>query len=102
MFVHTVYFWLKPSLTAEQRMTFVDGLKSLISIKTVRFGHFGKPADTDRTIIERGYSYGLVVAFDGAAGHEHYQIVDIHERFRQQCGTFWDKAVIYDSVSADP
>mgnify|MGYP003843234309 CR=1 FL=1 len=52
MFVHTVYFWLKPSLTAEQRMTFVDGLKSLISIKTVRFGHFGKPADTDRPIIE--------------------------------------------------
>ena len=47
MFVHTVYFWLKPSLTAEQRMQFVDGLKSLISIKTVRFGHFGKPADTD-------------------------------------------------------
>ncbi len=99
MFVHAVYFWLKPDLSIEQKMTFIDGLKSLISIKTVRFGHFGTPADTDRPIIERGYSYALIAAFDGAAGHEHYQVVDVHERFRQQCGTFWNKVVIYDSIS---
>ena len=99
MFVHTVYFWLKPELSIEQKMLFIDGLKSLISIKTVRFGHFGTPADTDRPIIERGYSYALIAAFDGAAGHEHYQVVDVHERFRQQCGTFWNKVVIYDSIS---
>lgn len=99
MFVHAVYFWLKPDLSIEQKMTFIDGLKSLISIKTVRFGHFGTPADTDRSIIERGYSYALIAAFDGAAGHEHYQVVDVHERFRQQCGTFWHKVVIYDSIS---
>lgn len=99
MFVHAVYFWLKPNLSIEQKMTFIDGLKSLISIKTVRFGHFGTPADTDRPIIERGYSYALIAAFDGAAGHEHYQVVDVHERFRQQCGTFWNKVVIYDSIS---
>ena len=99
MFVHTVYFWLKPDLSIEQKMTFIDGLKSLVSIKTVRFGHFGTPADTDRSTIERGYSYALIAAFDGAAGHEHYQVVDVHERFRQQCGTFWNKIVIYDSIS---
>jgi hypothetical protein len=98
MFVHTVYFWLKPSLTAAERQTFVAGLKSLIAIGTVRFGHIGTPAGTDRPIIERGYSYGLVVAFDDEAGHEHYQVVDTHERFRQQCGTFWNKVVIYDSL----
>ena len=99
MFVHTVYFWLKSDLSVEQKMTFIDGLKALLSIKTVRFGHFGTPADTDRPIIERGYSYALIAAFDGAAGHEHYQVVDVHERFRQQCGTFWEKVVIYDSIS---
>jgi hypothetical protein len=41
----------------------------------------------------------LVVAFDGAAGHEHYQVVDIHDQFRKSCGTFWDKVIIYDSIS---
>ncbi len=100
MFVHTVYFWLKPDLTAEQLKTCVAGMKSLIGIKTVRFGHLGKPAATDRPIIERGYSYALVVAFDDVAGHDYYQEVDIHDRFRQQCGSFWHKVIIYDSVTA--
>ena len=99
MFVHTVYFWLKPSLTAAQQQAFVDGVKSLIGIKTVRFGHLGVPATTDRPIIVRDYSYALVVAFDDEAGQEHYQVVDTHTTFRDQCGTFWDKVVIYDSIS---
>lgn len=99
MFVHTVYFWLKPTLTPAQKQAFVDGVKSLIGIKTVRFGHLGVPAPTDRPIIVRDYSYALVVAFDDEAGQEHYQVVDTHTRFREQCGTFWDKVVIYDSIS---
>ncbi len=99
MFVHTVYFWLKPDLTPEQHEQCVAGIKSLIGIKTVRFGHLGKPADTDRPIIERGYTYALVVAFDDKAGHDFYQDVDVHEQFRQQCGSFWHKVIIYDSVS---
>jgi hypothetical protein len=99
MFVHTVYFWLKSDLTAAQHQACIDGIKSLIGIKTVRFGHFGKPASTDRPVIERGYTYALVVAFDDQAGHDFYQEVDVHDRFRKNCGTFWQKVVIYDSVT---
>jgi Stress responsive A/B Barrel Domain len=98
MFVHTVYFWLKPDLSKAQHDTFIAGIKQLLGIKTVRFGHYGKPADTNRPIIERSYSYALVVAFDDAKGHDFYQEVDVHDQFRQQCGTFWHKVVIYDSV----
>jgi Stress responsive A/B Barrel Domain len=100
MFVHTVFFWLKPDVTPAQRQIYLAGLKSLIGIKTVRFGHIGTPADTDRPIIERGYSYALVVAFDDAAGHDYYQVVDVHDRFRKECGNFWHKVIIYDSVTA--
>jgi Stress responsive A/B Barrel Domain len=98
MFVHTVYFWLKPDLSPAQYAAFIAGIKALIGIKTVRFGHYGKPADTNRPIIERGYSYALVVAFDDVAGHDYYQDVDVHDQFRKECGSFWHKVVIYDSV----
>jgi hypothetical protein len=100
MFVHAVYFWLKSDLTKQQIATFREGLTSLTTITTVRNAHIGVPAPTNRPIIERGYSYALVVQFDDEAGQEYYQRVDVHERFRQSCSSFWSKVVIYDSVSA--
>ncbi len=99
MFVHAVYFWLKPDLTKLQLAAFKEGLNSLTTITTVRNAHIGVPAPTDRPVIERGYSYALVVQFDDAAGQEYYQRVDIHDRFRQNCASFWSKVVIYDSLS---
>lgn len=99
MFVHAVFFWLRPDLTKQQLATFQEGLKSLTTITTVRNAHIGVPAPTNRPIIERSYSYALSVQFDDEGGHDYYQQVDIHERFRQACGTFWSKVVIYDSVS---
>lgn len=98
MFVHAVYFWLKPGLTAAERETFAKGLKSLTTITTVRNAHIGVPAPTDRPIIERSYSYALVVQFDDEAGHDYYQRVDVHDRFRDTCAGFWSKVVIYDSL----
>ena len=100
MFVHTVFFWLKADLTPQQLSTFREGLISLTTITTVRNAHIGVPAATNRPIIERSYSYALSVQFDDERGHDYYQQVDIHERFRQACSSFWSKVVIYDSISA--
>jgi hypothetical protein len=99
MFVHAVFFWLKPDLTAQQRAAFKQGLQSLTTITTVRNAHIGVPAPTNRPIIERSYSYALSVSFDDEGGHDYYQQVDIHDRFRQACSTFWSKVVIYDSIT---
>jgi hypothetical protein len=99
MFVHAVYFWLKSDLTKQQIAAFREGLTSLTTITTVRNAHIGVPAPTNRPVIERGYSYALVVQFDDEAGQEYYQRVDVHERFRQSCSGFWSKVVIYDSLS---
>jgi hypothetical protein len=98
MFVHTVYFWLRPDLTEAERQAFVAGARSLTTIDTVRHGWLGTPASTDRPVIDRSYSYGLVVAFDDKAGHDAYQDHPTHDRFRDACGRFWQKVVIYDSV----
>ena len=62
MLVHTVYFWLKPELTAQQRVEFRKGVESLGGIKAVDKLYAGAPANTPkRPIIEDTYSIGLTV-----------------------------------------
>ena len=99
MFIHSVYFWLKDDLTAEQETAFQQGLDSLTKIKTVRHAYTGTPAPTDREIIVRDYSYALILAFDDQEGHDSYQTDEIHDRFRENCSPFWNKVVIFDAVS---
>lgn len=97
-FVHCVYFWLKEDLTESQLKTFRSGLDALIGIDSVRHGYYGAPAGTDRPIIDRSYSYALVVVFDDKAGHDAYQVADVHDVFRQDSGSFWTEVKIYDFV----
>jgi hypothetical protein len=99
MFVHAVYFWLRPDLSAAERQTFVEGVRSLTTIPDVRHGWVGTPAGTDRPIIERGYSYSLTLAFADPAAHDRYQVHPVHDRFRDTCGTFWSRVLIFDSVT---
>ena len=49
---------------------FEAGLQRLMTIPTVRFRYLGTPAETDRPVIDRSYSYKLVVGFDDRAGHD--------------------------------
>ena len=98
MFVHAVYFWLKPGISGAEEQTFLRGVESLTKIHSVRYGWCGKPAATDRPVIDRTYSYGLVVAFDDAAGHDAYQVDPVHTAFRD-LHNFWNDVKIYDFVS---
>jgi Stress responsive A/B Barrel Domain len=98
MFVHSVYFWLNPDLTDADRAQFWNGVRSLTTIETVRHGFTGAPASTDRPIIDRSYSCALIVMFDDRAGHEAYQVDPIHDKFREECASFWSKVLIYDAV----
>jgi hypothetical protein len=99
MFIHSVYFWLNPHLTVEQRAQFWDGVRSLTQIASVRQAYVGTPAATDRPIIDRSYSCALVVIFDDVAGHDAYQVDPIHDKFRDECALFWIKVQIYDAVT---
>lgn len=96
MLLHSVYFWLRPDLTAAQRDEFWSGVKALGAIPSVKFFFVGGPADTDRPVIDRSYSCALVVGFDDIAGHDIYQDHPIHDDFRalSHC---WDRVLIYDA-----
>lgn len=100
LFLHTVLFWLKPGLAVDDVRTFEQGLAELTAISSVRFHLIGRPAATRRPVVDHTYSYQLVVGFDDRAGHDLYQTVEAHERFRTTCARFWDKVVIYDADAA--
>ncbi len=95
MFVHTVYFWLKADITAEEKSAFVKGVTSLTTISSVKHGWVGVPADTDRPVIDRTYSYGLTVVFEDLAGHDVYQVHPIHKEFLE-LKHLWTQVKIYD------
>jgi hypothetical protein len=98
MFTHCVFFWLKLSLPAEETAVFERGLRSLIGTPGVIDGSIGVPAPTVRSVVERSYSYGLVLRFKDKAAHDAYQVHPIHDQFHNRCQPMWTNVVVYDFV----
>jgi hypothetical protein len=99
MFVHIVNFWLKKGLSQEDIALFEAGVQSLADVETVDVFSVGKPASTDRPVIDRSYDYCLLTTFEDEKGHDYYQTAPIHLEFIKNCAHLWDKVLIYDSES---
>ena len=99
MFVHHVFFWMKEDLSPEDFATFEKGVSTLPKIELVKFGDVGKPAGTNRPIIERSYSYSLLLVFENKAEHDEYQTHPVHLKFIEDCSMLWNRVLIYDSES---
>jgi hypothetical protein len=99
MFVHVVNFYLKADLTAADIKTFEEGVKSLSAIESLVTFNVGKPASTDRPVIDKSYSYCELAVFEDEAGHDVYQVHPLHLAFVENCKHLWDKVVIFDSAS---
>lgn len=100
MFIHNVYFWLEDDLSADDRQAFDRGLDLLLSIETIERSYRGAPADTDRPVIDRTYSQGIVVVFRDKVAHDAYQSHPRHDVFRDTCAQYWRKVQIYDFVAS--
>lgn len=99
MLVHTVYFWLKPKLTAAQRLEFRRAAETLGKIKSVEKVYVGAPAaTTKRPIIDDSYSVALTVVCKNVAAHDAYQVDPIHLAFVEKCKTWWARVLIYDAA----
>lgn len=101
MFIHNVYFWLKDGLTEEDLAAFEQGLDTLCNKPPVKLGAYGKPAVSARDVVDGSYSYGLHVVFDDEAGHDAYQVGDVHQRFLADHRQKWTRLLVYDTVTAD-
>jgi len=97
-FIHTVFFWLKEEVTEDQKQAFEKGMEDLGECPTILKWHYGKPAATDRDVIDNTYNYAWIVHFKNAADQETYQDEPIHHLFVERYSALWAKVQVYDSV----
>jgi hypothetical protein len=97
MLAHHVLFWLNADTTADQKDAFKKGLESLENIETVKTFHIGTPAPIDRPVVDSTYTFSLTIIFEDLAGHDVYQVHDLHKAFLDQFRVLFEKVVIYDA-----
>jgi hypothetical protein len=98
MLIHTVFFWLKPELTAAQRAEFRRGVESLRAIKHAAKVYVGAPAATlDRPVIDKTFAVALTVICQDVAAHDAYQADPIHQAFAARFNSYWIRLQIYDA-----
>ena len=98
MFIHHVYFWLKNPSSNEDLQALTAGLQSLQSIEKINLFHVGKPADTNREVIDVSYALSLLMVFANRADQDNYQVHPTHLKFVETCKHLWSKVIVYDSV----
>jgi hypothetical protein len=98
MLIHTVFFWLKPELTAAQRAEFRRGVETLAAIQHVDVVHVGAPAATpDRPVVDKTFAIGLTVICRDVAAHDAYQADPVHQAFVARFQHYWTRVQIYDA-----
>ncbi|WP_375436570.1 Dabb family protein [uncultured Hymenobacter sp.] len=100
LFVHHVLFYTKAAATEADKAKLLEGLHTLRGIPSIKLAHIGTPAATTRDVIERNYTYSWLCLFESAAEEQSYQQHPIHDEFRAQYASYWEKVVIYDSIGA--
>jgi hypothetical protein len=100
-FIHHVFFWLKDPESKEALEQLIEGLKKLSKAPTIKDFHIGKPANTNRDVIDSSYSASWLLLFDSAADQDAYQVDPIHLKFVEECAHLWKKVVVYDTISVE-
>jgi hypothetical protein len=96
MFLHSVFFWMKPGLTRDEATAFEKGLLSLCRNPPATSGYYGTPAGTDRAVVDNSYGYGLFLFFEDAAGQDVYQVGEVHQKFIADHAAKWERVLVYD------
>ncbi len=100
LFVHHVYFWLNNPDSKDDLEKLLKGLEKLSKVKTIKAFHIGKPAGTNRDVIDGSYSVSWLNLFNNASDQESYQVDPIHLKFVDECKHLWSKVIVYDSIDA--
>jgi len=100
VFYHHVFFWLENPAKKEYTDKLIEGLTKLSKVKTIQHSHIGKPASTNRDVIDSSYSLSWLLEFANDADQASYQTDPIHLKFVADCKHLWKKVVVYDTVDA--
>jgi hypothetical protein len=96
--VHTVFFWLKNPTSAEDQAALKTGLDQLACIDLIQEAYIGKPAGSDRGVVDSSYDYSITFVFATAEDQEAYQPHPLHEQFIATCGHLWARVQVYDAI----
>ena len=98
MLFHTVFFWLKPDVSAEDEARFASEVAQLLTITEIAAGHAGHPAGTEaREVTDHSFHTSLHLQFASQADHDAYQVHPEHHRFVDACKDLWAQVKVYDS-----
>ena len=98
IFIHHVFFWLKNPGSKEDLAELLAGLEKLSAVETIQQFHIGKPAATNREVIETSYSVSWFLLFKNKEGQDSYQVDPIHLNFVKEYSHLWHKVVVYDTI----
>ncbi|MCP4383130.1 MAG: Dabb family protein [Hyphomicrobiales bacterium] len=101
MHTHIVFFWLKEGLDEGDHERFFEGLDLLTRQQHVRDRRIGKPAATDRDVVDFSYAYSIVLRFDDLDARNAYQVSDEHQTFLDTRFDMIDRVQVYDVAEAD-
>jgi hypothetical protein len=98
IFIHHVYFWLNNPNSTEDRAALIAGLTKLSSATSIQDFHIGKPAATNRDVIDVSYSISWLLLFKNKEDQDSYQVDPIHLNFVKECSHLWSKVTVYDTI----
>jgi len=95
---HHVYFWLKEEhQNPSDRAIFERRLTELQEIRWVTGGRWAVPAAVEiRPVVDQSWDYALAFEFANIAGHDAYQIDEVHLEFVATFKDWWAKVVVHD------
>ncbi|SRR6056297_1333157 len=98
MLQHTVYFYLKEDVTAEDRERFEEGLKKLLSIEEVYSYQIGVPGNTEeRDVTDHSFGYSFFSWFENLEDYKVYAEHPDHLAFIDEYEDLWANVRVYDS-----
>jgi len=97
--LHNVYFWLKESVSENDKKGFEKGIHNFLSaVKEVQKYEIGIPAGTpDRDVVDKSFGYAIFVWFKSINDHNIYQKHSAHEEFISKYSGLWEKVQVLDS-----
>ncbi|MEM1059544.1 MAG: Dabb family protein [Verrucomicrobiota bacterium] len=96
MFVHTVFFYLKPELGDADRAAFERALENLGRCPQLQGYSWGRPVPSPRPVVVGGYDYAINCLFKTEADQDAYQDDPLHHDFIQSQKEKWVKIEVYD------
>ncbi len=97
-FAHVVYFWLKNPDNQTDRLAFEESLTKFITNSIyIQTKFIGKPAATNRDVIDNSYTYSLMLTFENKSQQDKYQEEEGHKKFIEESSGLWSKVLVYDS-----